>query len=474
MPKKYFSLEKIFYTNPGQLNLAPLLFFVGIMIFSLVIASSIQKTSPMMVLAVVAGLAVAIITLVNTNFGLVILIFSMLWSPEIAVAGTVERPVTIRIDDFLIITVFFTWLAKMAFTRQSGFIRQTPLNKPIFGFLIANMISTALGIMAGNVNAKVSVFYILKFTEFFMVYFLFVNNISHIKQLKIFILCFLLTSFSIAIFASSQIGQVDRPTTPFEGEHYEPNTLGGYLMFTMAVAAGLFLYSKFSISKVLLGGLFCFSFYPLLMTLSRSSYLGLVVAILFLVLTTRKGRVFLVSALMFSILFLPLVTPKVVQERIVDTFRAKTTIDIAGEKVGLEASAYARVQSFQHIVKILPKKPIFGYGVLGAGFIDPQFMRYLGEIGLFGFFMFMWLIISIIVNSWKMFNSIDDVFLNGLILGMLAGLIGLLVMANGAAVFGIIRIAEPFWFVVACVISIPEIYPTTPDETDNPLSIGGY
>ncbi|MDP3143549.1 MAG: O-antigen ligase family protein [Candidatus Omnitrophota bacterium] len=457
MPKKYFSLEKIFYTNPGQLNLAPLVFFVGIMIFSLAIAVNIQKFSPLMVLAVVAGLIVAVITLVNTNFALIILVFSMMLSPEIPIAGTPERAVTIRVDDFLIMAVFFTWLGKMAVLRQTGFIRRTPINKLIYAYVGAHIFSTVLGIMGGWVNVKSSIFYILKYIEYFMVYLLFVNNFHDLKQVKMFLTYFLITAFIAGLYGSSQIGSISRVTAPFEGEHAEPNTFGGYLMFTMAITAGLFLYSPFSLRKLLLGGLFCANIPPFLMTLSRSSYMGLSVAMVFLALFTRKNKAFLIALLIFLVLFLPLVTPAVVKKRIAYTFESKKTVEIGGSRIALESSAAARVEDVSIVFSKLNQKPFFGYGVTGLGLIDPQYLRYLGELGFVGFFMAMWLFFSMIINSWRIFSTSVDDFSGGLALGFLAGLLGLMIMGVGASVFVIVRISEPLWFVTACVMSLPEL-----------------
>jgi len=457
MLKRYFNLEKIFFTNPGQLNIAPLLFFVGIMIFSLVIAVNIQKFSPLMVLAVVAGLAVAVITLVNTDFALIILIFSMLWSPEIPIAGTPERAVTIRIDDFMIMAVFFTWLAKMAIIRQESLIRYTPLNKPIFAYLGIHAASTSLGVMLGTASFKQSIFYLLKYCEYFMIYFLFVNNLRDMRQVKLFITLFLLSSFFIGIFADRQIGIVDRPSAPFEGEHGEPNTLGGYLMFTMALAAGLFLNTPLSVSKILLGGLFCANIYPLLMTLSRSSYLGLSAAMAALMIFTKKGKVFLISVFIFSVLFLPILAPETVKRRVAYTFESQKTYEIAGAQVTLEKSAAARVEDYHIVMKKIAQRPFFGCGILGAGFIDPQYPRLLAEVGFIGFFIFIWLAISMLVNSWKVYASDFDDFSNGLALGLFGAMFGILILGFGSSPFVIVRISEPMWFVVAVVMMLPQI-----------------
>ncbi|MFZ5801423.1 MAG: O-antigen ligase family protein [Candidatus Omnitrophota bacterium] len=449
-------MSSSFFDRRGQLNPAPIILLLFLFLFSVVIAVNIQRFPPLMVLGAVAGLAVGVLTLVNTNLGLIVLIFSMLWSPEIPIAATPERAVVLRVDDFLIIAVFFTWLAKMAITRQTGFLRHTPLNLPIFLYLGANIFSTGLGIMSGDVDAKVSFFYILKFCEFFMIYFIFANNIQNEKQLKTFIFFFLLTSFTIGLFTYAQLGRVDRPTAPFEGEHPEPNTLGGYLLLCLAIIAGLFLQYKFSVTKVVLAFLSIFNLYPLAMTLSRSSYGGLSVAYMALLFITKRGKLLLAMLLTLFILFFPVIVPKPALKRILNTFSGQQKFETAGIKVKLEDSAAVRVYNYQFALLHIKNRPFFGYGVTGLGLIDAQYARSLVELGIVGFLSLLYLIWSVLKNTFQVFREVVDDFGKGLSLGFLCGFIGLLVVGIGANVFVIVRISEPLWFLAACVMSLPE------------------
>ena len=63
------------------------------------------------------GIAVFIACFVNTQFGLYLLIFSMLLSPEFGAGGlgggsasTASRGVTIRLEDILLLILGFAWL----------------------------------------------------------------------------------------------------------------------------------------------------------------------------------------------------------------------------------------------------------------------------------------------------------------------------------------------------------------------------
>ncbi|MBM3252102.1 MAG: hypothetical protein FJZ11_04915, partial [Candidatus Omnitrophica bacterium] len=331
--------------NAGQMDVRAAALLLILVVISTIIGFKLSTINPLISIGILAGVMVGLATLVNTNIGLTILIFSMLLSPEIPLAQTPERAVVIRIEDFLIIAVFFAWLAKTAVRKELGLLRKTPLNKPIFAYLAISIFSTALGIMSGNVNLKTSVFYILKYTEFFMIFFIFVNNLEDMKQVKTFISCFLLVSFIIGILTYAQIGKIDRPTAPFEGEHAEPNTLGGYLVLTLAIALGMLLYSKNTITKLVLGGLVCFNIYPLLMTLSRSSYLAFTTLYAFIVFASRKQKLLLVGLLVLAVLFLPILIPERVKDRILYTFRYGSHYTLGGEQIKLEQSAAARVES---------------------------------------------------------------------------------------------------------------------------------
>ena len=61
-------------------------------------------------------------------------------------------------------------------------------------------------------------------------------------------------------------------------------------------------------------------------------------------------------------------------------------------------------------------------------------------------------------------NAVKDDWEKGLALGFLAGFVGLLLHAFSANTFIIVRIMEPFWFLAAIVVMLPEI--SALSETD--------
>ena len=125
--------------------------------------------------------------------------------------------------------------------------------------------------------------------------------------------------------------------------------------------------------------------------------------------------------------------------------------------VRLDTSLSARIRSWRSAAKDWVEHPILGYGVAGYQFVDAQYVRVMTETGLLGFLTFALLIATIFRLVYHVFKEVVDPFFRGLAMGYLAGFIGLLCHGIGANTFIIVRIMEPFWFVTAMVVMIPEI-----------------
>jgi len=436
------------------------IFLIGIVFLILLIGVFFLRL-PFFTLALsILILGVILVTFLNTDLALIILIFSMLLSPELKVGEVPGRAVVVRIDDILLIVVFFSWLAKMAINKELGLLRRTPLNFLIAAYVLLYIISTIIGILNGRIHPLKSFFYILKYIEYFMLYFMFTNNIRDKRQIRTFITFFLITGAITCAYATSQIGTLPRVTAPFEGSHPEPNTLGGYLIFLFAICMGLFLYSPYSKWRSFSIALACFIIPPFIFTLSRSSYLAFIPMYFSFIILSKKKKVFLTVILMLTIFIVSVVVPRVtevVKERIAKTFTPARIYELFGKPIPLEQSAAARVESWKRVFRQWMRRPLLGYGVTGVGLVDSQYPRVLGEVGIVGFLIFIWLIIAIFRYALYTFNSIKDEWAKGLTLGFLAGFVGLLTQAFAANTFIIVRIMEPFWFLTAIVVMLPEI-----------------
>jgi len=420
-------------------------------------------------LAIGGGIAVFIICLASTEAALYILIFSMLLSPEFVVGTTagasLGRGVTLRVDDFLILLIGLTWIAKMAVNKELGLFLRTPLNKPIAYYLLICLISTLLGALFLKVDLKTGFFFVLKYFEYTLVYFMVVNHLKTKGQARTYLWALLITCAIVSVLGILQVPEGGRVSAPFEGEVGEPNTFGGYLVFMISITAGLLLTTTSFRLRMIYGSLTTLFIIPLFLTGSRSSYLGIIFVALVFLWLSEKRRVVLIGLVILG-LSLPFVAPKTLTQRASFTFQQREQrgqIKIGGARI--DTSTAARLQSWANVSRDFVKHPVLGFGVTGYGFVDAQYFRVLIETGLIGLFIFLILLSSIFRLTRRIIKEVDEPFDKGLSMGFLAGFIGLLVHAVGSNTFIIVRIMEPFWFVLAMVVMLPNLESETPEAS---------
>ena len=283
---------------------------IAVTVLAVILALGLTLTTPIVGLQATLGLLIVVIAFTSVPAALYLLIFSMLLSPEIAV-GRVEgrgvgvRELSFRLDDVFLVIIGFGWLVKMAVYRELGVFRETPLNRPIAAYMIVCVVATLVGVLAGRVQPLTGFFFVLKYFEYFFVYFMVVNHVTSKQQVVGLVGALLLTGFIISLYAIYQIPSGQRATAPFEGEVGEPNTLGGYLVFLLAIVTGLLIHMKsgpIRVTLLVLGG--C-GLLALMATLSRSSYLAGAVLVLAVGASQwRKPRV--VVLLLLAMALLPL------------------------------------------------------------------------------------------------------------------------------------------------------------------------
>ncbi len=236
----------------------------------------------------------------------------------------------------------------------------------------------------------------------------------------------------------------------------ESGTLSGYLIFMMAIAGGLLIYLRPVILKIFLACLVALMFRAFLYTLSRGSYLAFLPMVFALILFSKKYILTYIVAVL--LVLITLFMPGMVKDRIKGTFIQKE--GLRGTYLELEESPRDRVSSWQTVLfERFPRSPIFGHGV-AKHFIDGQIFLTLGEVGLAGFIAFIWILVRLFKMAKAALGACllgKDDFSIGLCVGFLSGLVCLLFNAIGTNIFIIIRVMEPFWFIAAIVLSLPQL-----------------
>ncbi len=436
---------------------------IGIIaIFFLLTAFAISVTNPITSLKILSGLLILSLSFLSTEFALYFLIFSMLLSPEIVVAQTAAREVTLRLEDILLPIIAIGWLARTALYKELGLILKTPLNKPILYYILASLVATVLGMLSGRVGFGSGSLFLLKYIEFFTVYFMVVNHVRSGRDVRNFTICILITAAIICIYAMMQIPMGVRLSAPFEGEQGEPNTLGGYLTLIISLVIGLLLSIRGKNLKIALATLLAISIVPFLYTLSRSSWMAFGGMYIFYLLRGNKRLIF-VLFLLLLIPSLPFILPQEVKERYSETISEEPFLPSEQIKVGhyyLDLSASERLKSWKRVIGDWRNKPLFGYGITGYSFVDGQYFRTLIESGIVGLATLFYLIYTLFMTIYNSLPSLKNPFHRGLSLGLLAGIVALSSHAIGSNTFIIVRIMEPFWFLVALAIKLPDIEET--------------
>jgi len=411
---------------------------------------------------------IAFITFSKPKAGLVVLVFSMMLSPELRVGQAGNRPITVRYDDMLLVTVFLAWLANTTVRKSVHLLKLSPIHLPVFFYAFSAILSTSVAIMRGDLVFIKSFFYVLKYIEYLFLFFMAVNIIETKRDAGFLLKCGLVTAVLVTLYAYNYHFRTgDRTTAPFDDPLYglrtdsEPGTLGAYYLIVFGLLTGL-------ITEVggrgfaWAVGLLLFMFPSFLMTLSRASYLGVAAVALTIFFFARKRRM-LILLCGVAISAIALATPQIREttvERVNLTFHGgknRTLHDFTffGYHTQLEDSAAQRVWAWERILfKKFPRHPVIGHGVTGIGFEDTQFGLILGEMGLVGFSIFIWLLVSLYRLGFAAFESGYLPWEKGIALGYVAGLSGLIVHALTSNTFIIVKVMQPFWLLTAIVCTI--------------------
>jgi hypothetical protein len=440
-----------------------LFWIASIVIATSVVGIALIKVSSTLIIAVLAAFVIAIFSFLAPEYSLYLLLAAMLLSPEFVVKDLpgligVQRGITLRYEDLLLLIIGTAWFMKTAINKELGLFIRTPLNKTIAAYLTICFISTIMGMQAGRVRSITGFLFVLKYFEYVVIYFMAVNILKEKRQIERFVAVMLIVCFVTCIVGLIQVPTGGRVSAPFEGEVGEPNTLGGYLVLMMSIVLGLLLADERRRLKPFLLSLFGITVVTLAMTLSRSSWLALFPMLFTLIYLTNK-RFAIVFPLLFIIAFSPVLLPQSVKDRFYFTFMQPNTpgqVEIGGFR--LDTSTSDRILCWKQVVtRDFIKHPVLGYGVTGYPFLDAQYPRVLAETGLLGLFAFSILLIAIYRYALGVYRNTKDPFFKGLTLGYLGGFIGLLIHAIGCNTFIIVRIMEPFWFLTAMVVMIPQI-----------------
>ena len=141
----------------------------------------------------------------SVRISLMLLLLSMLLSPQIAFGHTASHDVTLRLEDFLLMIMTIGWLLRMAIFKDLGFMTKNPLNIPMIAYSVLAILSTVVGAFNGYVHPLAGFFFVLKIIEYFILFNVIVNYTEGLKDCNQLLTIMLITCGITCIYCLIRI-----------------------------------------------------------------------------------------------------------------------------------------------------------------------------------------------------------------------------------------------------------------------------
>jgi hypothetical protein len=411
-------------------------------------------------IAIALSIVVFGVTVVRVEAGLYILILSMLLSPEIVAEANETHNLNVRYDDLLIMVIFLGVMVKLAFEGKLIPWQPSPINMGILAYYSICLISSGLALerSLGAWNRRDAFFVLLKMLEFYLIFFLAGHAVRNLRDIRNQMFMFFVVAIIVSLYAIYTIPTESRVGAPFDEGGTEPNTLGGYLTIILCLLLGLFTQAPGYFRKFALASVMLLATVPFLYTLSRASYVSFIVAAIVISVISRKYALILVLAAVLgtSSIFMP----EKIKERVTHTFQKESgqEIVVGGTNTGVmvDKSTNERIlvwRKVRFLMGLSPQYFLLGAGVSWESVLDSQYARIFLETGTLGMLAFIFMQYRILKTVRQAYRWTDDWMARGIAMGMFGAVCALISHGMGTISFLIVRIMEPYWFLLAiCVV----------------------
>lgn len=391
--------------------------------------------------------SVYLVTFLDIRAGFAALVFAVGFSPEFSV-GPVNN---LRFEDLLMPVLLLAWLSRSTQDRQK--FEASALNLPIIALLITGTLSSLLGAVQGFVEPLYTAFRIGKFFEYYCIYWLFLNNTRSKREFHALVTVVFVVGFAASLGAllGAYRGGGAEPERAGGPEGEGANIFGGYLMIVCALHMGMFVAARTARSRLFNGLGVLLSFWAMMLTLSRTSYVALVFGMLAVAVLRRRG-------IFAWVMFLAIVFQSVMPDSVIQ--RARTILDVFGEN--RPSSWNARINGWQGLSRKIVTDPLLGrgVGVVGLSEADNEYMLQLVQSGVLGLGLFLWFIwrqMRICMETEQLTKG--DPVAEGFATGGSLAIVCLAVHGLGATSFTSIRTMEQLMVVAGLVGALHNHWP---------------
>ncbi|MFB0527650.1 MAG: tetratricopeptide repeat protein [bacterium] len=361
------------------------------------------------------------------------------------------------------------WLIRSNLKRQI-ILPRTYLDKPLFLFLLVSLISVVYSFYI-HPKFKTAIIsfggrtLLFLFLNCLVVFYLTIYLLGDEKNLKRLLYIGFAVGTLASLYALLQYGGIE-PIWPMKLDPFgtrsvstfgNPNFMASFLVLILPVIAVLVVYERAPLKKLFLGGLFGVNFFGLLVTRTRSAWLGLFVALIFvafylilyqrpLVFRNRKWLIFL-GGLLFLMMLYPL---RVGGQRKVRM--ATVALDKVKSITDFKQMAYVqRFLIWQAAYSMFRESPLLGHGWGNFEIIYPfhqgkflkikkyspfrthannahnEILELASQTGIVGLGIYIWLFILFFKMGIDSYRKLNTEYDKTVALGLLASIFGMLV-----------------------------------------------
>lgn len=357
------------------------------------------------------------------------------------------------------------WLGKMITTKRV-LLKRTPFDE--FVALLVILSAASIAVSPDKGFSFYNYYHLMG--RYIIIYFLVINNLTSLQQLKRLVWTVLASALLVAFYGFYQyIHGVDISAFQWvDGEQFpdlkvriystleNPNLLAGFMVVVMSLAVGLGLYSQNLRERLLLFFLVVILGTCLVLTYSRGAWLSIVAV------TAIYGRLYNRKVL-WVFLILPLIAlfcHDAVMERIMSIFNPTDT------------SSTLRIALWESTIAMIMDKPLLGIGWGAYWLVYPEYDFFLNnpaarivhahnmylhiaaEIGVPGLLAFLAIVYGHTKKAIDILNQTNNRWIAGLMLGVVAAVLSLVVNGFTDYVMFNVQMSMLFWLLSAVVVSV--------------------
>ena len=442
--------------NLGQVDpkIIPVIIFLFI---TLILVSQLFATDILKGLAVLALAVLFITVFININIGLGLLIFIIPLSPELFVFG-----IPMRIDDLLIVTILAAWLTRVLSRREK--LSFGHIGWAIFIYYAIGLVSTYIGLVYGETiqNRIYCLLEAVKIFEYYLIFFLVVNNIRDKGQVRRLVNMWLIAALVVCLYGlADHVFHISGVARLYEGGGWyegQSNHMGGYLVLTMAILLGAFKWVRGIFWKALTFILMALIPFIIIVNMSRTAYLSLV-GILVVVFFFLDKKLLVVPILAVALIFF--ILPRAIKDETLSSRLATTLKETfsLSTRDRMGSSADDHRASIQRGLEDWRNNFIFGqgFGAHRLAYYDSQIALVPGQSGLLGVMGFLLMLCAILKRAFYLLNNLKDPYFKGLATGFMGMFFAMLIQSAPMVTFVVTLTAAPFWFFTGLISRLDEL-----------------